>query len=175
MVTPDRIRGVLRVSVSCVLAAAIGCGGRQVPGVVLPERAAPTKPKGNDRGDIEIALGTVTAAVAATLVGLGIYSAWRAVGLRAYCMETPSTTTFDMPDPVYESVCGDLIGGDAARASAISSGLSFVFAVPVAVGSGFLLRKGIRMRREYKRVNGVSLQPWAPGGRGVGVTLGVSF
>lgn len=166
---------VTRAALLFVLAAAVGCGGRQVPGVVLPSRAPPAKPKGQDRGDIEIALGAVTAAVSATLVGLGIYSAWRAATIREFCMEEPVLVTVDMPDSVHDSVCNDLIGTDPARASAISSGLSFAFAVPVAIGSGFLLRKGVRMRREYKRVHPVSLRPWAPGGRGVGVTLGLSF
>jgi hypothetical protein len=175
MVTPDRIAVVVRAVLLTVLAAAVGCGGRQVPGVVLPERATPVKPRGQDRGDIEIVLGAVTAAVSATLVGLGIYSARRSVVLREYCAQEPELGAIDMPDVVYESLCNEIVGADPARSSAISSGLAFAFAVPVAVSSGFLLRKGVRMRREYKRVHGVALRPWAPGGRGAGLTFGFAF
>lgn len=166
---------MVRAALILVLAAAVGCGGRQVPGVVLPERAPREKPRGQDRGDIEIALGAVTAAVSATLVGLGVYSAWRSVTLRAYCMQEPPLTALDMPDPVYDSLCNEIVGSDPARSSAISSGLAFAFAVPVAVASGFLLRKGVRMRKEYRRVHGAALRPWAPGGRGAGLTFGFAF
>lgn len=167
---------VSRAILLVVLAAAVGCGGRQVPGVVLPERAGKVPPKGQDRGDIEIALGAVTAGVAATLVGLGVHSAWRSAVLRDYCAREPdSITEIETPDPVYQSYCADIIGLDPARASAISSGLAFAFAVPVAVAGGFLLRKGVRMRKEYKRVHGAALRPWAPGMRGVGLTFGFAF
>lgn len=158
-----------------MLAAAVGCGGRQVPGVVMPERATRARPTGQDRGDIEIVLGAVTAAVSATLVGLGIYNARRSVVLREYCMQEPTLDALEMPDVVYDSLCNEIVGADPARSSAISSGLAFGFAVPVALSSGFLLRKGVRMRREYKRVHGVALRPWSPGGRGAGLTFGFSF
>lgn len=141
----------------------------------MPERAERTAPRGKDRGDIEIALGGVTAAVSATLVGLGVYSAWRAATIREYCMEDPVIIEFEMPDPAKESVCNDLTQRDPVRSSAVSSALSFAFAVPIAVGSGFLLRKGLRMRREYKRVQGLSIGPWAPGWRGAGVSVGFAF
>lgn len=160
-----------------ILGAAVGCGGRPVPGVVTPERPTRTAPTGKDRGDIEIALGTVTAAVSATLVGLGVYGVVRSVQLREYCnMEPEYIDEFMMVDPLYASVCQDLVNPNPARAAAISGGLSIAFAVPIAVGSGFLLRKGVRMRREWKRVQGLALRPWSPtGGRGAGLMFGFAF
>lgn len=164
-----------KLLVVLVLASAVGCGGRQIPGVVTPTRASPKQPTGQDRGDIEVALGAVTAAVSATLVGLGVYSAWRSVRLRQYCAGGPDLTTIEDTDPLYESVCNSLLEVDPARSAAISAGLSFAFSLPIAVASGLLLRKGVRMRREYKRVHSLSLQPWSPGLRGGGVAIGWSF
>jgi hypothetical protein len=158
-----------------LLGVLVGCGGRPTPGVVTPDKPTRAAPQGKDRGDIEIALGSVTAAVSATLVALGVYSAVRSVQLREYCAMEPQYID-EGPDPLYQSVCRDLVNPNPARAAGISSGLSFVFAVPVAVGSGFLLRKGIRMRREWKRVQGVSLRPWSPAGwRGAGLRLEFAF
>jgi hypothetical protein len=158
-----------------VLGALVGCGGRAVPGVITPERPTRAAPQGKDRGDIEIALGSVTTGVAATLVGLGAYAAWRSVKIREYCDAPPDYIDEAPDDGLYDSVCSDLTGADPARAMAISSGLSFAFAVPIAVGGAFLLRKGVRMRKAWKRVQGLSLQPWAPAGRGAGVTFGFAF
>lgn len=177
MVTPDRLLAVRRAAIF-VLGGLVGCGGRPVPGVVTPERPTRAAPQGKDRGDVEISLGSVTTAVAATLVGLGIYGAWRSVKIREYCSAPPDVITeFDTTDPVYESVCNDLSGVDPGRAAAVSSGLSLAFAVPIAIGGGFLLRKGVRMRQAWKRVHvqGLSLRPWAPAGRGAGVTFGFAF
>lgn len=158
-----------------MLGAAVGCGGRPVPGVITPERATREAPRGRDRGDIEIALGSVTTAVAATLVGIGVYGVWRSAKIREYCSAPPVYIDEVEDDDLYDSVCTDLSGADPARATAASGGLSLAFAVPIAVGGAFLLRKGVRMREAWKRVQGLSLQPWAPAGRGAGVTFGFAF
>ena len=57
----------------------------------------------------------------------------------------------------------------------MSSALAFTFAVPIAVGGGFLLGKGVRMRRAWQReqaASKLSLRPWAdPRGAGLGLSL----
>jgi hypothetical protein len=158
-----------------------GCASREKPGVVLPtaRRASAPKdgPRGRDRGDIEIALGAVTTAVAATLVVFGAVNAYRASYVREYC--SPSNgPILELPDPERESTCTDPLGMDPFVSATVSSALAFAFAVPIAAGGGILLRNGIRLRRAYQKANSkqVSLRPWldAPRG-GAGLSLSLRF
>ena len=164
------------------LALHSGCAGRADPNVVLPERisrsnASTPDPGPPDRGDIEIALGVVTTAVAATLVVLGGLSARQAATLRDICRGSPAYIS-EMPDPR----CFDSTGFDPFVAATVSSALAFTFAVPIAVGGGFLLRKGVRMRQvfrsEFRSEQGaakLSLRPWLEGQRGAGLGLSLRF
>ena len=158
------------------LALACGCAGRVDPNVVLPERGGRGKQTSRDlsgprdRGDIEIVLGAVTSAVAATLIVLGSFSARQASTLRGICR----------PDVIVEipdSRCVDPTGFDPVVAATVSSALAFTFAVPIAVGGGFLLGKGVRMRRAYREQAAakLSLRPWVDGSRGAGLGLSLRF
>lgn len=160
------------------LALDFGCAGRADPNVVLPERPGRGKarapdPGPTDRGGLEIALGAVTTAVAATLVVLGSFGAREAATLRDICRGPPDFIS-QLPDPR----CMDPTGFDPFVAATVSSALAFTFAVPIAVGGGFLLRKGVRMRRAFRREQGaanLSLRPWLEGQRGAGLGLSLRF
>jgi len=173
LATPRGARGV-----ALALALATGCAGRADPNVVLPERVGRGKssaqnPGPSDRGDIEIVLGAVTTAVAATLLVLGSFGARQAATLRDICRGRQDFIT-ELPD----SRCVDPTGFDPVVAATVSSALAFTFAVPIAVGGGFLLRKGVRMRRAYHREQGaarLSLRPWIEGQRGAGLGLSLRF
>jgi len=163
--------------VTLALALATACAGRAEPNVVLPERVgrgtstSRDLSHGRDRGDIEIALGAVTTAVATTLVVLGSYGAYQASTLRGICS---GDIIRDLPDPR----CVDPTGFDPVVAATVSSALAFTFAVPIAVGGGFLLRKGVRMRRAYQREQAatkLSFRPWLEGQRGAGLAFSLRF
>jgi hypothetical protein len=160
--------------VALALALATGCAARTDPNVVLPERRGRGTPTSRDlsaprdRGDIEIALGVVTSAVAATLIVLGSFSARQASTLKSICRGDVSTA-------IEDPRCVDPTGFDPVVAATVSSALSFTFAVPIAVGGGFLLGKGVRMRRAWQReqtAGKLSLRPWTdPRGAGLGLAL----
>lgn len=163
----------------------IGCAGRTPPGVILPDsRGARTSrdvsPTGRDRGDIEIALGAVTTAVAATLVVLGAVSAAKAAYIRGYCSDDSGVIT-ELPVPEREATCTDPLGFDPFKTATVSAVLSFAFAVPIAAGGGVLLRKGVKMRRAYMQMQQnerrqLSLRPWLGGPRGgAGLSLSLRF
>ena len=153
----------LAATLGLVMAAVVvaGCAGRSLPGVVLPKTRRASAPAdrprgGQDRGDVEIALGAVVTGVAATLVVLGAFSFYRGQELQRYCAQAPLTD--------FSQRCTDPLGFDPVRGARISGGLAFALAVPIAAGGGLLLRKGIRMRREWQRErrgpSGLSLRPW---------------
>lgn len=162
-----------------------GCARRTPPGVVLPERGEQATPTGRDRGDIEIALGAVTTAVATTLVVLGAVAAAKAAHIRSYCADDGTGPITEFPSPEREATCTDPLGLDPFKTAAVSAGLSFAFAVPIAAGGGVLLRKGVKMRRAYMQLqklekHQVLLRPWfggPPGGgaRGGGAGLSLSL
>lgn len=164
-----------------VLGAAVvpsGCAGRSEPGVVLPgargDRAAAERSRGpQDRGDIEIALGAVTTGVAATLVVLGAVSLARGQQLQRQCSEVT------IIDGGQSSACSDAFGFDPVRGARISGGLALALAVPIAAGGGLLLRKGVRIRRDWQRQRrvptGLSLRPWLVGQQGGGLDLRFNF
>lgn len=171
-----------RVTLALAVALApVACARRAPPGVVLPEPRGARTPgdlstKGRDRGDIEIGLGAVTTAVATTLVILGAVGIKRTLDLRGYCTaERPPTF---VPDPVREASCTSPLGFDPVRGGFISSGLAFAFALPIAVGGAFLLKKGVGMRKDYKQREAVrksmSLRPWL-NGQGAGLGLALRF
>jgi len=167
----------VRLLVGVTLCAPLGpgCAGRAPPGVVLPERR-PAKPPadsrgGQERGDIELALGAVTTGVAATLVVLGAFSFHRGQQLARYC-----DGALLIED---RSSCLDPLGFNPVRGARISGGLALALAVPIAAGGGLLLRKGIRIRKDWLRQrrapSGLSLRPWLAGQQGAGVDLSFRF
>ncbi len=172
-------RSVASLAAYAVLSAtAPGCAGRTEPGVVLPTKAtkatkaARDRSRGEtDRGDVEIVLGAVTTGVAATLVVLGAYSLYRGQELQRYCSDDAFV------DAGQSSICNDVTGFDPVRGARISGGLALALSVPIAVGGGMLLRKGVRIRRDWLRQRipaGLSLRPWIFG-RAAGVDLGFRF
>jgi len=178
----ESLRAAVWVAVCVTLCPVVplGCAGRSDPGVVLPTARRAKPPPGGDRsrggqerGDVEIALGAVTTGVAATLVVLGAFSFYRGEELQRYCSEMVLTTYGDA------GRCSDALGFNPVRGARISGGLAFALAVPIAVGGGLLLRNGIRIRRDWQRQKrgpgGLTLRPWLEGQRAVGLDLGFKF
>lgn len=151
-----------------------GCARAHGTAVVVPPRQPPpSRAPLSERGDVEIGLGAATAAVSGALVGVGTYEAVRAVRVRSYCADPGSDPELD---PTI--VCTGPLGGDPFVAAVVSSSLSFAFAVPIAVASGFLLRRGIVTRRAWKAAQSVgklSVRPWSNGQTHVGLTFGLAF
>ena len=49
------------------------------------------------------------------------------------------------------SACSDALGFDPVRGARISGGLALALSLPIAAGGGLLLRKGVRIRRDWQR------------------------
>ena len=155
------------------LSLALGCAAPAAGPVVIspeqgtsvPEEERDRSRGGRERGVIEFALAGVTAATAATLVTLGAVGLHRGREIRAYCEG----------EEVDVSVCQTPTGDPYVNA-AVSASLSFFFAAPMATASGFLLRRGLRIQRDYRRWQAaqVSAAPWA-GPRGAGLGVRVRF
>lgn len=168
--------GALRAIVAA--ACLCGCARAQAgaPAVFVPPRQPPraqTSSAPPGRGDVELGLGTVTAAVAAVLVGVGSYEAWRGVQVRSYCRRPDAAT-----DPEYEAFCATPLGGDPFVAAVVSSTLSLTFAVPIAVAGGLLLRRGVALRRAWRNeqvIKNMALRPWSIGQHGGGLSFGLRF
>jgi hypothetical protein len=174
----------MRIAATLVAVCVAGCaraqhdravGGKGSPPVVLPPRGAEPASdlsRGADRGDVELALGAVTGGVAAALIGVGSYEAWRAVQVRSYCQ---SPDSFD--DANYMAFCTTPLGGDPFVTAIVSSSLSLAFSLPVAVASGFLLRRGVLMRRAWQKARStkLSVAPWSMGQQAGGLRLRVDF
>lgn len=141
---------------------------RAKPNQVTPGKRAKYKPDadpsrgGERKGGLEIALGSITAALSATLLGRGIWEIVRAERIAKACdAETTEDPTCQLDNP-------------PGRGGKVAGGLSLAFAVPVAVASGFLFRYGLRIRRAHRRFHeknatppSASMSPWlGPGGGG---------
>lgn len=123
-------------------------------GWAKPDRVAPKKKRGKQRraerrtkdaseggkkkGGIEFTLGALTAALAVGLVGRGVWELVRGRALEEDC------ANFDTTNPACDREL------DASRDPKIAAGLSFGFAVPAALASGFLFSYAVRIRRDYK-------------------------
>jgi hypothetical protein len=151
-------------------------GAKGSPPVILPPRGAEPASDlsrgGAEKGDVELALGAVTGGVAAALIGVGSYEAWRAVQVRNYCQ---SSDSFDDAD--YMVFCTTPLGGDPFVTAIVSSSLSLAFSLPVAVASGFLLRRGVLTRRAWQKARNtkLSVTPWSMGQQAGGLRLRVDF
>jgi hypothetical protein len=177
----------MRIAAALVLVCVAGCahaqrgpaargGAKGSPPVVLPPRGAEPASDlsrgGSEKGDVELALGAVTGGVAAALIGVGSYEAWRAVQVRDYCQ---SPASFD--DANYMVYCTTPLGGDPFVTAIVSSSLSLAFSLPVAVASGLLLRRGVLTRRAWQKARGtkLSVAPWSMGQQAGGLRLRVDF
>lgn len=182
---------MLRPSPAAALACALACAlapacahGPQPP--VITSANSPTRDEdraerdlsrgGRERGAVEFTLAGVTAALSATLITIGAVQLHRGLEIRDYCA-TPVGAPPELPD---DPACYPLTG-DPYRNAAVSSGLSFFLAVPVAVASGFLVRRGLRVKRDYQEWRAANpglararLSPWA-GSQGGGVALQLRF
>lgn len=163
----------MRASSMIVALCVSGCARGQATGVVVPPRQPPGAARASERGDVELGLGVVTAVVSGVLLGVGTYGAWRAAEVRRYCGKPEASD-----DREYDAFCTTPFGGDPAVGAAVSSSLSFAFAVPIAVASGFLLRRGVTARRAWQQArpaSNLSLRAWSNGQHSAGLRLDLRF
>jgi hypothetical protein len=160
---------VTSVAVPQSAAARRGKRAKKGPTQIVPtkktKRSKPaadtdTSEGGTRRGVTELALGSITGAVSLLLIGRGAWEITEVKRLRRECEDLDSSDLgCAMRNPPLHP--------------GLAAGLSFAFAVPLAVASGLLLSRGIRIHRDYKahrRDAEVALGPWTPAGGG-GVML----
>jgi hypothetical protein len=120
---------------------------------------------GSRRGAIEFTLGGVAVALFGVLIGRGAWEIAEGRELERGCADgTAMDLQCDFANP--------------SRGHYVAAGLSFGFAVPMAIASGFLFAHGARINRDYKawqlEQRRVTLMPSASRRSG-GLTLRVRF
>ena len=142
----------------------------KVAQVVAPKRAkakdVDLSKGGTQRGGLEFALGSITAVLTGVLIGRGTWELVKARQLERECDTGMSTN----PE------CSPLVGDNPSRMGKVAGGLSLAFAVPVAIASGFLFHRGVRVHRAWKawhaQERAVAVIPFASRtGGGLGLTL----
>lgn len=132
---------------------------------VIPPPGVDTSEAGTKRGALEITLGSLLIGLSGVLIGRGIWEIPRARALDDACA---AGTTDDPACDMLEN---------PGRTGRISAGLSFGFAVPIAVAGSLLLARGVRIHRDHRkwhRTHQVGLAPWL-GSRGAGLGLRARF
>lgn len=105
---------------------------RRDPAPPLGELSA----QGTDNGALELGLGSTAVVVTAALIAHGVFQIFEGRRKAEVCKgfsTDPPECAFDGPNLRYAG-----------------AGLSFAFAIPVAVGAGLFLRKGVRIHRDFK-------------------------
>jgi hypothetical protein len=121
---------------------------------------------GTRRGAIEFTIGGVAVAVFGVLVGRG---AWEIVQGQELDRECANGTSMELQCETTNP---------PSRGNRVAAGLSFGFAVPMAIAAGFMFAHGARIHRDYKawklEQQRVQLIPSASR-RGAGLSLQVRF
>lgn len=119
---------------------------------------------GTENGTFEFILGSVAAVITGAVIGRGAWELTQIEELRKDCANGASDLD-----------CGTANEG---RGNRIAAGLSFGFAVPMLVATGFLFARGARTRRDHKKWHAehpqVSLRPQVSR-RGGGLALQLRF
>lgn len=106
---------------------------------------------GTRQGVLELSLGSVVVGTSALLVGRGIWEAVRIERTVEACEAG--------------SLALDCAFNNPGRHVGIAVGLSFGFAAVLGLAGGFLLTRGVRIHRDYRKFQAaqaqVSVQPWA--------------
>ena len=122
---------------------------------------------GTKRGAIEFTLGSAAVVLFGVLIGRGAWEVVQGRNLERGCADG---TSMDLQ-------CS--ISDPPSRGNRIAAGLSFGFAVPMAIAAGFLFAHGARIHRDYKafkRVEQARLRVMPTAGRrGGGVSLRLRF
>lgn len=170
----------MRSSATCALAFAIAATSTSSAVAAEPTRVEPKPLKGKERrearrerdesqggtenGTFEFVLGSVAAVITGAVVGRGVWELTQIEELRKDCA-----------NGAVDLDCGTANEG---RGNQIAAGLSFGFAVPMAVATGFLFARGARTRRDQQAWHAqhpeVSLRP-SVSRRGGGLALQLRF
>ncbi|MBV1862122.1 MAG: hypothetical protein KUG77_27135 [Nannocystaceae bacterium] len=170
----------MRNSAACAVAFAIAVTSTPPALAAKPTRIEPKPLKGKERrearrerdesqggtetGTFEFVLASVAAVITGAVIGRGAWELTQIDELREDC----ANGSADLD-------CGTF---NVGRGNRIAAGLSFGFAVPMAVATGFLFARGARTRRDNKawheQHREVSLRPSASR-RGGGLALQLRF
>jgi|GEM_PF-2190866 len=177
---PDPVRGLAPAVAALAIAVTSSPTAHAAKPKTKPTRIEPEKLSGKERraarrarddsqggtedGTFEFVLGSLTAAVTAVVIGRGVWELTRIGQLQRDCDNGSSDV--------------DCVTGNVGQGNRIAAGLSFGFAVPMSVATGFLFARAVRTRRDYRAWHqqhpSVSLMPSA-GRRGGGLALQVRF
>jgi len=164
--------GVVAVAGLLTWSAPVSAKRSKPTQVVAPKRAkakdADLSKGGTQRGGLELALGSVAAVLSGVLIGRGAWELVNAEKIEKECADDTSS------DPN----CTGVLGARPWRMARVAGGLSIGFAVPMAIASGFLFRRGVRVHRAWKawhaQERAVAVTPWA-GRDGGGLSFGLRF
>lgn len=133
-----------------------------------PTQIVPTKQSGKERrqerradvdrseagarqGVLELTLGSIVAGTSGLLVGRGIWELRQSQRTADACMQGSLSIDCGFANP--------------GRQGKIAAGLSFGFAAVIGVAATFLLVRGVRINRDYRKFEAaearVSVRPWA--------------
>ena len=140
-VRPDPGRRVpLAGAITCAPAAE--AKRKKVAQVVAPKKERPREVDlskgGTQRGGLEFALGSITAVLSGVLVGRGVWELVNAERIADACAAGETN------DPTCQ------LDAKPGRAGRVAGGLAIGFAVPMAIASGFLFRRAVRVHRDWK-------------------------
>ncbi len=175
-----RYSPTVRIPAACALALAIALTSTSSAVAAEPTRIEPKPLKGKERrearrnrdesqggtenGTFEFVLGSVAAVITGAVIGRGAWELTQIDELEKDCANGASDLD-----------CGT---GNVGRGNRIAAGLSFGFAVPMAVATGFLFARGARTRRDHRvwheQHPEVSLRP-SVSRRGGGLALHLRF
>ncbi len=162
-----RYSAAVRTPAACAVALAIAVTSTSPALAAKPTRIEPKALKGKERrearrardesqggtenGTFEFVLGSVAAAITAAVIGRGVWELTQIEQQQKDCANGAS-----------DLACGT---DNQGRGNRIAAGLSFGFAVPMALATGFLFARGARTRRDHKTWHAehpqVSLRPSA--------------
>ena len=138
--------------------------------VMAPKRSKPKdvdlSKGGTQRGGLEFALGSITAVLSGVLIGRGVWEFSNAEKIEDRCRD----------GLMVDSSCAGVLGARPWRMARVAGGLSIGFAIPLAIASGFLFRRGVRIHRSWKawkaQEGAVAVSPWMDRtGGGLGFSL----
>jgi len=156
------------VAVAAPPSVAVAARNKDEPTQIVPTKKSGKARRGDRRADVdrseggtrqgvvEISLGSVVLGTSTLLVGRGV---WEIV---------TSRRAGDACDAGVSETLVECEVLDPRRQGAIAAGLSFGFAGVLGLAGGFLLARGLRIRRDYRdfqarsaREARLTLMPWA--------------
>lgn len=162
----SRIAGSIALAFALAVAPVAEAKRKKVAQVTAPkkerEREVDRSRGGTQRGGLEFALGSITAVLAGVLIGRGTWELVEADRIAKQCAAGETN------DPICRNT-----RIPPGRTGKVAGGLSIGFAVPMAIASGFLFRRAVRIHRDWKQWHAqAGVTAWGDRtGGGVGLRL----